>query len=394
MKTKVLVFSPSKLSGSPSYVEWISLLAKYLRENYSDKMDLKIVTLDEPWIEKKFSEKELKKRMHGFPLLELRCINLFGTGVLHPIELKKMRKLIKEADVFYFFYTPINEIIVSAISSGTPTIVGFHGEYLNPESGTEGIFDLPIRGIMASLLQPVLQIYRRIGNLFLKIWSPAVHCINKGMKDFFSKKGLKVHYIAHCIDISSYRGQDIGFRKIKPFTVAYLGRLEYLKGIPILLKSIEYVNEKYPELSREIQFKIAGAGTMKNEVVSFCSRYRNVEYLGFVPSPRELYLNSSLFVSPSYREPFGYVLLDAQFFGLPVVATNTSGAKETVNTKYGSIIHIGDFSGMGEEVVKGYKRFRDSPIEYKSELREYVKENFPYTKIMKKIVKMLEVESK
>jgi hypothetical protein len=53
-----------------------------------------------------------------------------------------------------------------------------------------------------------------------------------------------------------------------------------------------------------------------------------------------------------------------------VIATNTSGAKETVNTKYGSIVPIGDFRGIGEEVVKGYKRFRDSPIESKSDLRE------------------------
>ncbi len=63
--------------------------------------------------------------------------------------------------------------------------------------------------------------------------------------------------------------------------------------------------------------------------------------IGFSKSIYEWFRNSDIFVSSSRWEPFGIVILEAMALGLPVVATETDGARDLiVNEVNGFIVPI------------------------------------------------------
>jgi starch synthase len=111
-----------------------------------------------------------------------------------------------------------------------------------------------------------------------------------------------------------------------PFRVCYAGRVELLKGLPYLLQAWNQLALAKAELVL--------AGEVASEIRSFIAQWAlpNVRLLGFL-SPIELakvYRDSHLLVFPSVNEGLARVLFEAMSCGLPVVATELSGADDCI----------------------------------------------------------------
>lgn len=100
----------------------------------------------------------------------------------------------------------------------------------------------------------------------------------------------------------------------------FIGRLEEEKGIILLLNTLE-------ELKHQFNFKlvIIGNGTLKDLVL----KYEFVEYHPFLE--QKIFLNLlndiSFFILPSKYEPWGVVIHEMVAAGIPVICSNSCGAK-------------------------------------------------------------------
>lgn len=97
----------------------------------------------------------------------------------------------------------------------------------------------------------------------------------------------------------------------------FVGRLAKEKNLKLLIE----VFAQLPHLT----LTIIGEGKEKSSLQSLASR--NVKILGHVPNSLlpQYYQQHDIFVLPSLQEPWGLVVEEALFYGLPVIASNRVG---------------------------------------------------------------------
>ena len=114
--------------------------------------------------------------------------------------------------------------------------------------------------------------------------------------------------------------------------VLFVGRIEPLKGIDLLLRAVSHLDGRFRVLV------IGGDGkdvARKSELAALAAELRiadKVTFLDAVPhDDLPLYYNAAdICVVPSYYESFGLVAVEAMACGVPVIASRVGGLKETV----------------------------------------------------------------
>lgn len=111
----------------------------------------------------------------------------------------------------------------------------------------------------------------------------------------------------------------------------YLGRLEKEKGLITLVKAFSLITKKFPEIS----LKIAGTGSLTDELVNLISRMKisNVELLGFIQGSKleAITKNAKAIVIPSeWYENYPFSCLEAMAYGKPVIASDIGGMPEQI----------------------------------------------------------------
>ena len=114
--------------------------------------------------------------------------------------------------------------------------------------------------------------------------------------------------------------------------VLFVGRIEPLKGIDLLLRAVSHLDGRFRVLV------IGGDGkdvARKSELAVLAAELRiadKVTFLDAVPhDDLPLYYNAAdICVVPSYYESFGLVAVEAMACGVPVIASRVGGLKETV----------------------------------------------------------------
>jgi D-inositol-3-phosphate glycosyltransferase len=114
--------------------------------------------------------------------------------------------------------------------------------------------------------------------------------------------------------------------------VLFVGRIEPLKGIDVLLRAVSHLDGRFRVLV------IGGDGkdvARKSELAALAAELRiaaKVTFLDAVPhDDLPLYYNAAdICVVPSYYESFGLVAVEAMACGVPVIASRVGGLKETV----------------------------------------------------------------
>jgi len=136
------------------------------------------------------------------------------------------------------------------------------------------------------------------------------------------------------------------------FRVCFVGRVELAKGIGYLLTAWKRLALPNAELVL--------IGKVYPETNLLFTKYRaeNVRLLGRLPAEEvaKQYQKSSLLVLPSVHEGFGLVLLEAMASGLPVVATDRSGAVDCVEAgKEGLVVPARNAEALAEAILWCYQ---------------------------------------
>lgn len=138
-----------------------------------------------------------------------------------------------------------------------------------------------------------------------------------------------------------------GPREDGPFRVLYVGRLELLKGVQYLLQAFAELALPDAELTL--------VGPVLPEVRPVLRRFvdARVHVLGEVPHERlpAYYRRADVLVFPSINDAFGLVILEAMACGIPVVATEHSGAPDVIDDGvHGFTVPIRSVGGLKERL--------------------------------------------
>jgi glycosyltransferase involved in cell wall biosynthesis len=136
------------------------------------------------------------------------------------------------------------------------------------------------------------------------------------------------------------------------FRVCYAGRVELPKGIPYLLQAWRQLGLAHSELVL--------IGEVAPEMYRFIKQWAlpNVRFLGNLPQAElaKWYRASHLFAFPSVNEGLARVLFEAMSSGLPVVATERSGAGDCITPGVeGDLVPARNVPVLAEAILWHYK---------------------------------------
>jgi glycosyltransferase involved in cell wall biosynthesis len=136
------------------------------------------------------------------------------------------------------------------------------------------------------------------------------------------------------------------------FRVCYVGRVQMAKGVAYLLQAWKRLALPHAELVLIGEVQPAAEAVLRTFADS------SVRFAGILP-PQEVakcYRESDLFAFPSVSEGLAEVVLEAMATGLPVVATDTSGANDCLeHGKEGLIVPVRDVDAMADAILWCYQ---------------------------------------
>lgn len=108
--------------------------------------------------------------------------------------------------------------------------------------------------------------------------------------------------------------------------ILYLGYFQERKGIHLL---IEIFNEMDIDNTKLI---IAGSGKYEKHLKKISNSNPNIIFPGYVKGKEKAryYSKADIFILPTLHDPWGLVLNEAMYFGLPIITTEYAGGKEMI----------------------------------------------------------------
>lgn len=159
--------------------------------------------------------------------------------------------------------------------------------------------------------------------------------------------------------------------------VGYVGRFEHEKGVDLLPKVVEYVQEKVP-----LTWLFVGDGSLRKriqgELIGLSNRLVKFDFTGWVSNPDYYLRRIKLLLLPSRSEGLPNVVLEAMACGTPILATPVGAVPDMIKeAETGFLLTSSDPNHVAKRIVELFS---------KPELLEkvginaytYVKENFTY----------------
>lgn len=154
------------------------------------------------------------------------------------------------------------------------------------------------------------------------------------------------------------------------FILLYVGRIEPVKGLAIVIEALKIMEHKNPQLFEKSKLLVIGGGNKKeelftNEEVSRIKRqieqYRfqnKVIFLGSIDQSqlRKYYSAADALVVPSLYESFGLVTVEALACGTPIIVSQIGKMKSIVKEgKNGFSFRTYDSASLVKSIVNVYK---------------------------------------
>jgi len=134
-------------------------------------------------------------------------------------------------------------------------------------------------------------------------------------------------------------------------SILLVNRIKKYKGIETLIRAFQKISER-KEMKNAILY-IAGTGDYL-EIAKSITRTDRIKFLGKVSDKEkyDLMRKCWIFINPSFKEGWGIVNIEANYFGLPVIGSNVLGIKDSViNGKTGLLFEYGDEEDLARKML-------------------------------------------
>lgn len=131
----------------------------------------------------------------------------------------------------------------------------------------------------------------------------------------------------------------------KKINICYIGRLEQLKGIDILIDTFYLIKSK----NKNVNFNIVGTGTHDLQIkkkINNLKLGKDIKWQKYMPRIKLLrfYKQNNFLIFPSLRDSGGMVLLEAMSKGTVVAGLNIGGPNEIIDKYTGIKINTKNYS--------------------------------------------------
>ena len=136
--------------------------------------------------------------------------------------------------------------------------------------------------------------------------------------------------------------------------ILYVGRLEFRKGVHVLIRSIPAVLKHFPEAKFLFIGDDCGMKEYMNKNIDELKLRENIELIGQIWRSEllEYYRKSTICIIPSLWENHPFVLLEAMSCGKPVIASNAGGMAEIIDHgKDGILVPPGSPQLLADNIV-------------------------------------------
>ncbi|KKP69246.1 hypothetical protein A2X44_02560 [candidate division CPR3 bacterium GWF2_35_18] len=171
----------------------------------------------------------------------------------------------------------------------------------------------------------------------------------------------------------------------------FVGRMDPIKGLPILIKALCQLSDVIPNLKLiitggdkldsyylEMQKLIKSCGLENKIIMREAQPHQDLHYY---------YNSADITIMPSHHETFGLVAMESMSCGTPIIASNVGGLKTfIVNGKNGLLFTKGDVNDLTKKIVyllqneKERKRIASSGVK--------TSKNYTWNKIIKKYLSL------
>lgn len=226
----------------------------------------------------------------------------------------------------------------AARRSGVPYIVSLRG---GDVPGTEKHL-----GTMHRLLAPLRRMILRDAR--------AVVANSEGLRQLsLAADPIEVQVIPNGVDTARFTPATSS-RSDNAFRVLAVGRLQEQKNHAFALRML---SEAKSRLSRPLEYHIVGDGPLRGALEQKATELglaANITWHGWLPREHlpELYRSCDCLLHPTLYEGMPNVVLEAMASGLPVIASEVAGNRETVmDDKTGFVLKLGDPSPFADALV-------------------------------------------
>ncbi|HPL57401.1 MAG TPA: glycosyltransferase family 4 protein [Flexilinea sp.] len=242
-----------------------------------------------------------------------------------------------------------------------------------------------------SLINRLWEYYERHQANILKRYCSDFYAVSQASLDWLNHFGIQGKGIIHnSIDPREFEGIPAGWRKSvgipsEAILLTFAGRIIQKKGIVTLLTAAERIEEE------RLHIIIAGDGD--ETLLSPWKQNSRIHFLGKVPHRvlLEILKDSQLFCLPTtYPEGLPTVILEAGYFGVPVIATDMGGINEVISdNKTGKIIPADDPESLRSAILELIRNEKERNL-FGSELQKKVSAEFTWQKTALEVKKIIE----
>jgi glycosyltransferase involved in cell wall biosynthesis len=257
-----------------------------------------------------------------------------------------------------------------------------------------GIYEIP-HGLLAMLAGKV----RNIPSVVSIIGNPAYTKIRKGFRlsltmwilkncnyvtvtgnnsrKYLIQQGIpekKIFVLPNTLDFTIFR--KIGLNK--EYDIVSLGRISEEKHIEIIVKIVEELKAKIPN----IKAAIGGNGPQKEMIINLVKQLKldnNIDVCGFIPDEEliSFFNKGKIFVLTSETEGFPRTIIQAAACGLPVVASNVGDITDVIDQGINGFL-VNEYSNIKEFSSRVFQLLNDDELykKFSTNLEINVKQQF------------------
>ncbi len=167
----------------------------------------------------------------------------------------------------------------------------------------------------------------------------------KNTKQFWERQGIstsKINLLHSTIDTDLFIPQN----EKKEYDFIFIGRLNYIKQIHLLIDAFSKINQRFPEA----KFAIVGDGPEKTNLEKYSKRLSlstDINFLGFQSDTKTLLQKSRIFLMASKSEGLPCALMEAMSCGLIAISTDVGNISDIIiNGRTGFVYEYGDSENL------------------------------------------------